>query len=193
MATFGNVSVVMMARAASSQARREKRFATSLSSTPLNFVASSGSPITPVEARKISLMGAPVALPAISAVSLVACAPALPVKALALPELTTHRPRLAALQLRAAPVHRRRRALRFREHAGDLRTLVEQREHHVGAALVPDARLGGRERHAVYVGQVGIGFRRERRDGRRREPLSEPCQSEWTCADVPGATGRRQG
>ena len=58
--------------------------------TPLNLVASSGSPMTPVEARKISPKGAPVALPAISAVSLAALAPTLPVKALALPELTTN-------------------------------------------------------------------------------------------------------
>ena len=57
--------------------------------TPLNLVASSGSPMTPVEARKISPWGAPVAFAAIWAVSFVACSPTLPVKALALPELTT--------------------------------------------------------------------------------------------------------
>ena len=45
--------------------------------------------MTPVDARKISPIGAPVALPAISAVSFVACMPALPVNAFALPELTT--------------------------------------------------------------------------------------------------------
>ena len=57
--------------------------------TGANFDASSGSPITPVEARKISAGLQPVALAAISAVSLVAARPLLPVKALALPELTT--------------------------------------------------------------------------------------------------------
>ena len=57
--------------------------------TGANFVASSGSPITPVEARKISFGLQPITLAAVSAVSLVACRPVLPVKALALPELTT--------------------------------------------------------------------------------------------------------
>ncbi|MHC2689084.1 cobalamin biosynthesis protein CbiG [Bradyrhizobium liaoningense] len=53
------------------------------------MVASSGSPITPVEARKISLSLHPTALAAIFAVSAVEARPVLPVKALALPELTT--------------------------------------------------------------------------------------------------------
>ncbi len=57
--------------------------------TPVNLLASSGSPITPVEARKISAGRMPAALAAMSAVSLVAARPLLPVKALALPELTT--------------------------------------------------------------------------------------------------------
>src|SRR4029077_9032777 len=60
-----------------------------VASTPSNLVASSGSPITPVEARKTSLMLQPTALAAIEAVSVVDCRPVLPVKALALPELTT--------------------------------------------------------------------------------------------------------
>src|SRR6476646_10006025 len=53
--------------------------------TPPNFVASSGSPITPVDARKISEG----LQPAAAAATLVASRPDLPVKALALPELTT--------------------------------------------------------------------------------------------------------
>src|SRR6478609_2181064 len=57
--------------------------------TPPNFVASSGSPITPVDARKISEGLQPAAAAATLAVSLVASRPDLPVKALALPELTT--------------------------------------------------------------------------------------------------------
>src|SRR5580698_5782994 len=61
----------------------------SVPSTPLNLVASSGSPITPVEARNISWGLQASALAAIEAVSVVACRPVLPVKALALPEFTT--------------------------------------------------------------------------------------------------------
>ena len=88
VATFGKVSVVMIAFAASSQPSGAAR-ATRSSSMPLNLVASSGSPITPVEARKILPGLVAAALAAIAAVSVVACLPVLPVKALALPELTT--------------------------------------------------------------------------------------------------------
>ena len=49
---------------------------------------SSGSPITPVEAMKISFGVAPIVLAAASATSSTALIPAWPVKALALPELT---------------------------------------------------------------------------------------------------------
>src|SRR5271155_6286941 len=59
------------------------------SMTAANFIASSGSPMTPVEARNTSSGLQHAALAAISAVSLVAARPDLPVKALALPELTT--------------------------------------------------------------------------------------------------------
>ena len=97
VATLGNVSVVMIACAA---ARKSPgfAFAASPSITAPNFVASSGSPITPVEARKISLILQPAALAASSAVSLVATRPLLPVKALALPELTTSARALPALR-----------------------------------------------------------------------------------------------
>src|SRR6266567_2991014 len=54
-----------------------------------NLVASSGSPITPVDARNTSAGLQPATLAALFAVSLVAACPDLPVKALALPELTT--------------------------------------------------------------------------------------------------------
>src|ERR1700694_3667282 len=57
--------------------------------TLANFLASSGSPMTPVEARKTSVPGQDSALAASPAVSLAASRPFLPVKALALPELTT--------------------------------------------------------------------------------------------------------
>ena len=93
VATFGKVSVVMMALAAAIHSPGTACSA-SVPSTPLNLVASSGSPITPVEARNTSLGLQPSALAAIAAVSVVACRPVLPVKALALPEFTTSARRL---------------------------------------------------------------------------------------------------
>src|SRR5690606_26907814 len=54
-----------------------------------NFSAGSGSPITPVEARKTSLVEQPTALAAASAVKAVVSRPFFPVKAFAFPELTT--------------------------------------------------------------------------------------------------------
>jgi len=88
VATFGNVSVVIIAWAAAKKSPGCAR-TFRLCMTGANFEASSGSPITPVEARKISAGLQRAALAAISAVSLVAARPLLPVKALALPELTT--------------------------------------------------------------------------------------------------------
>src|SRR5262249_30570136 len=88
VAIFGNVSVVMMARAADIQSPGAADVAR-LPSTPSNFCASSGSPITPVDARNTSFGLQTTALAAICAVSEVDCLPVLPVKALALPELTT--------------------------------------------------------------------------------------------------------
>src|SRR5262252_1764908 len=57
--------------------------------TAPNLAASSGSPITPVEARNTSPGRHPTALAANAAVSFVAARPFLPVNALALPEFTT--------------------------------------------------------------------------------------------------------
>ena len=57
VATFGKVSVVMIALAASIQSSGVGVSA-SVASTPSNLVASSGSPITPVEARNTSLVAA---------------------------------------------------------------------------------------------------------------------------------------
>ena len=88
VATFGKVSVVMIACAAARKSPGRTRWLRPCI-TGANLEASSGSPITPVEARKISDGLQPVALAAISAVSLVATRPLFPVKALALPELTT--------------------------------------------------------------------------------------------------------
>ena len=88
VATFGKVSVVMIAFAALIQSPGWAVSA-SVASTPSNLVPSSGSPITPVEARKTSLVEQPTAFAAIEAVSAVDCLPVLPVNALALPEFTT--------------------------------------------------------------------------------------------------------
>src|SRR5262245_30292381 len=57
--------------------------------TAANLAASSGSPITPVEARNTSLGRQPRALAAKAAVIFVASRPFFPVNALALPEFTT--------------------------------------------------------------------------------------------------------
>ena len=88
VATFGKVSVVMIALAAVIHSPGTTCSA-SVPSTPSNLLASSGSPITPVEAKNTSLGLQPTALAAIAAVSVVACRPVLPVNALALPEFTT--------------------------------------------------------------------------------------------------------
>ncbi len=73
--------------------------AISASMTRVMRVASSGSPMTPVEAMKISFGAAPIALAAASATSATAAAPTPPVKALALPELTISARALPALQM----------------------------------------------------------------------------------------------
>ena len=57
--------------------------------TPPNACAGSGSPMTPVEARNTSAILQPAAAAASLAVKAQAARPFLPVKALALPELTT--------------------------------------------------------------------------------------------------------
>ena len=58
VATFGKVSVVMIALAASSQAWASACFSQA-ASTASNFAASSGSPMTPVEAMKTCGRGSP--------------------------------------------------------------------------------------------------------------------------------------
>ena len=87
---------------------------------------SSGSPITPVEARKISLgLAAVAARAAICAVNLRRVAAALAGEGVGVAGIDHQRARFAALQSGAAPFDRRRRAFRAREHAGDRRALVE--------------------------------------------------------------------
>jgi hypothetical protein len=90
VASFGKVSVVMIAWAAAAQASAPSWVRPAQSaSTPSNLVASRGSPITPVEAMKISSGRHCAASAAIRAVSATASGARRPVKALALPEFTT--------------------------------------------------------------------------------------------------------
>ncbi len=80
----------MMARAASAQASAPSFARPAQSaSTPSNRSASRGSPITPVEAMNTSFSAQPAAWVAICTVRATASRPRRPVKALALPELTT--------------------------------------------------------------------------------------------------------
>ena len=138
--------------------------ATSAPMTRAIRVPSSGSPMTPVEAMKISLGRAPIALAAASATWATAAAPTPPVKALALPELTISARADPSAQMGAAPVDRGRGALGAGEHARDRRRPVEQRHHDVGSPRIADARGDGREADAGDRGQGGIGLRRQRRE-----------------------------
>ena len=118
---------------------------------------------------KISAGRTPVAAAASAAVRFTASAPVLPVKAFALPELTTSaralpRPSRARHQSTGAEAH-----FDVVKTPAISRTLVEQREHHIGAALVADSGRAGREAHAFDGGNIGIAFGGERRNfGRRR-------------------------
>ena len=114
-------------------------------------------------------------LAAISAVSLVAARPDLPVKALALPELTTSARARAALEPRAAPIDRRRRAFRAGEDAGHGGARVEQRQQHVGAPGIADAGRGGCQPHAGDRRHFGKGGGRERGDAGGHGPIIPSC------------------
>ena len=105
--------------------------------------------------QKISARTRAVALAASAAVNFAASRPVLPVKALALPELTTSARALPPCSLRPAPIDRRRGAFRLGEDARDLRALVEEGQHDVGAVLVADAGRAGRETHALDGRQIG--------------------------------------
>ena len=88
VAALGNVSVVMMARAAASHAS-SPRLACSAGSAAVSRSTGSVSPITPVEATNTCRAGQPSSLPAASAVAAQASRPARPVNTLALPAFTT--------------------------------------------------------------------------------------------------------
>ena len=87
-APLGKVSVVMMASAASRQAS-SRRWRDSSGRQPPIWSGPSGTPITPVEARNTSSSAQSSRAAAADTVWATAVSPALPVKALALPELHT--------------------------------------------------------------------------------------------------------
>src|SRR3981189_1866704 len=88
VAPFGNVSVVMIARAAGSQAAASSKGA--IFGNALTILsAGGGSPITPVEEMKTSRGLQPNSSAAAAAVRSQTSRPVRPVKTLALPELTT--------------------------------------------------------------------------------------------------------
>ena len=88
VAPFGNVSVVMIARAAGSQASADSFSAASGSAATMRS-GGGGSPITPVEEMNTSLWVQPNSRAASAAVAWTTCQPARPVNTFALPELTT--------------------------------------------------------------------------------------------------------
>ena len=88
VASLGKVSVVMIAPAAAAQPSSRPALM-SAGTTAAIFSQSSGWPITPVEAMNTSLRGQPSAWAMARVLSSTALSPALPVKALALPALTT--------------------------------------------------------------------------------------------------------
>ena len=88
-APLGKVSVVMMARAAASHAPGASACTSPGSFWTMVLSAGRGSPITPVEETNTSRSAHPSAAAAALTVCSTAVLPSRPVKALALPELTT--------------------------------------------------------------------------------------------------------
>ena len=105
VAAFTKVSVVMIAVAAAAQ-RSAWRSATTASRLLVIRSSGSGSPMTPVEATKISFAEAPSFAAVAFTVRSTEALPSLPVKALALPALMTIAARLAAPEIGAAAIHR---------------------------------------------------------------------------------------
>ena len=87
-ASFGRVSVVMMARAASAPPPADSSDAAAGRPIP-NGARGSCTPMTPVDATSTSDAGQPTASPAMRAVSRAASKPGSPVAAFAFPEFTT--------------------------------------------------------------------------------------------------------
>ena len=125
--------------------------------TPPNFVASSGSPITPVDARKTSRRLAAGGRGGDLGGELGRLASGLAGEGIGVAGIDNKRARRAAFELRAAPVDRCGWTFRAREHAGHRRAVVEQRQQDVGAAGIADAGGGGRKldaRHRRHVGKL---------------------------------------
>ena len=70
--------------------------------------------------------------------------------------------RLAGLEVGAAPIHRRGGAFGAGEGSGDHGAGIEQRQHHIRAALVADARAHGGELHARDGRKFRLGLRGQR-------------------------------
>ncbi len=88
VAPLGKVSVVMIARAAAGQ-DSGARSRSSAPSAPIRRSSGSGSPITPVEATKTSVLRQPKSAAVAATVPATDRIPTAPVKAFALPELIT--------------------------------------------------------------------------------------------------------
>lgn len=88
VAAFGNVSVVMMPRAAASQAS-SRRLACRAGKAAVSRSCGSTSPITPVDATNTCRAGASTSFAAAAAVAAHASRPARPVNTFALPAFTT--------------------------------------------------------------------------------------------------------
>ena len=177
----------MIALAASNQ-KSATAFSVMSLRTPANFVASSGSPMTPVEARNTSPVAHPTACDADCAVSSVAALPFLPVKALALPELTT--------TARARPPDRfwrqkstgAGRAARPGKDTGDGSRRVEDHQQDIRAVLVLDAGGGCRHAHTAHRRHVGKGFGGKRGNGTGHD---QPCLAMMARPAGPQTKSRR--
>ena len=146
--------------------RRRCARATRPSMTPSKACAFSGSPITPVEARNTSSGLQPAALRGDLRGELAGIAAGLAGEGIGVAGIDHQRAGLARLQMRAAPLDRRRRAFRAREHARRGRAGIEQRQQDIGALRVADAGLGGREPHAGNWRHVGDSWQGQ--EGRLR-------------------------
>ena len=135
---------------------------------------SSGSPITPVEAMKISLgLGADRLRRGFADMGDRARADAAG-EGVGVAGIDDQRARLAAGEMRAAPIDRRRGTFRAREDARDRRRPVEQREHDVGASGIAHARRDRRKTNASDRRRRDRSSARAARAGRGRpSSLSE--------------------
>ena len=192
VATFGKVSVVMIALGGVHPAARRGGLRQLFRARRRTCVASSGSPITPVEARNTSSGLQPIALAAIVGGQRGRLPAGLAGEGVGVAGIDHQRARGAALQLVAAPFDRRRRALRLGEHAGDRRcpgpAPPAARRCGPCSGCRPRRWRGGRRRspaawerwsaragkRTVDIGALSAGSS----DSRRREP--HPClTSAW--------------